>query len=59
MLDISTDLYFTRVMSSKQFDLLAVDFDYTFISAVVLGMAVVIYVLSRVAVRKMLKSQWK
>ena len=53
------DLYFTRVMPSKQFDLLAVDFDYTLISAVVIGMAVSTYVLSKVAARKMLKSQWK
>ena len=53
------DLYFTRVTPSKQLDLLAVDFDYTLISAVVIGMAVSTYVLSKVATRKMLKSQWK
>ena len=46
-------------MPSKQFDLLAVDFDHTLISAVVIGMAAVTYVLSKVATRKMLKSQWK
>ena len=53
------DLYFTRVMPLKQFDLLAVNFDYILISAVVIGMAVSTYVLSKVATRKMLKSQWK
>jgi hypothetical protein len=47
------------VTPSKQFDLLAVDFDYTLISAVVIGMAVATYVLSKVAARKMLKAQWK
>ena len=46
-------------MPSKQFDLLAVDFDYTLISAVVLGMAAATVVLSKLASRKTLKSLWK
>ena len=46
-------------MPSKQFDLLAVDFDYTLISVVVIGMAAATHVLAKVAARKMLKSQWK
>ena len=54
-----SDLYFTRVMPSKQFDLLAVDFDYRLISAVVLGMAAATVVLSKLASRKTLKAQWK
>ena len=55
----SEDLYFTRVMPSKQFDLLAVDFDYTLVSAVVLGMAAASLILSKLASRKMLRAQWK
>lgn len=46
-------------MPSKQFDLLAVDFDYTLVSAVVLGMAAATLILSKLASRKMLRAQWK
>ncbi len=54
-----TDLYYTRVTPSNQFDLLAEDFDYTLISAVVVGMFVATLVLSRLSAKKMLKSLWK
>ncbi|XP_064384887.1 ER membrane protein complex subunit 1-like isoform X1 [Halichondria panicea] len=53
------DLYYTRVTPSNQFDLLAEDFDYTLISAVVVGMFVATLVLSRLSAKKMLKSLWK
>ena len=55
----STDLYFTRVMPSKQFDILAVDFDYTLVSAVVIVMAIVTYVLARLAKRMTVSAQWR
>ncbi len=53
------DLYYTRVTPSNQFDLLAEDFDYTLISAVVVGMFVATLVLSRLAANKTLNSFWK
>jgi len=47
------------VLPSKQFDLLAVDFDYTLISIVVAAMVVGTFVLSKFAARKSLKMAWK
>lgn len=54
-----SDLYFTRVLPSKQFDLLAVDFDYNLITMVVVSMVVATFVLSKLASRKSLKLLWK
>lgn len=56
---ISPDLYFTRVLPSKQFDLLAVDFDYNLIAAVVVSMLAATFILSKMAARKSLKLLWK
>lgn len=53
------DLYFTRVLPSKQFDLLAVDFDYTLILGVVVAMVVATIVLSKLSAGKTLKLLWK
>ena len=52
-------MYFTRVLPSKQFDLLAVDFDYTLILGVVVAMVVATIVLSKLSARKTLKLLWK
>lgn len=54
-----TDLFFTRVTPSKQFDLLAEDFDYRLVAAVVAGMVVGTVVLSWLAARKTLRTLWK
>ena len=54
-----TDLFFTRVTPSKQFDLLAEDFDYRLVAAVVAGMVVGTVVLSWLAARKTLRTFWK
>lgn len=54
-----SDLYFTRVLPSKQFDLLAVDFDYYFIAVVVIAMVMATFILSKLSTRKSLKLLWK
>ena len=53
------DIYFTSITPSKQFDLLAEDFDYPLIAAVVLGLVVATFVLSFLARRKALRLQWQ
>jgi hypothetical protein len=53
------DLFFTRVTPSKQFDLLAEDFDYTLIAAVVVGLVAGTIALSYLSRRKLLRSLWK
>jgi hypothetical protein len=53
------DLFFTRVTPSKQFDLLAEDFDYPLISAVVMALVVGTIGLSYFAKRKSLRALWK
>ena len=53
------DLYFTRVLPSKQFDLLAVDFDYNLIALVVVGMVAATIILSQLSARKSLQLLWK
>ena len=52
-------MYFTRVLPSKQFDLLAVDFDYNLIAGVVVSMLAATFILSKMAARKSLKLLWK
>jgi hypothetical protein len=47
------------VLPSKQFDLLAVDFDYHLIAAVVVAMVTATIVLSKLSARKSLKLLWK
>ena len=54
-----TDLYFTRVVPSKQFDLLPEDFDFTLVAAVVGALVAATFVLSRLSRRKLLKLIWK
>lgn len=53
------DLYFTRVVPSKQFDLLPEDFDFTLVAAVVGALVAATFVLSRLSRRKLLKLIWK
>ena len=53
-----TDLYFTRVTPSKQFDLLAEDFDYRLVATVVLALVVGTLLLSQLAARKTLRTMW-
>lgn len=53
------DLFYTRVMPSKMFDVLKEDFDYFFISSVLIGMIVVSVITQRLAVRKALNRAWK
>ena len=53
------DLFFTRITPSKQFDMLAEDFDYLLIAAVVLGLVVATIALSFLSSRKLLKLMWK
>lgn len=53
------DLYFTRVQPSKMFDVLKEDFDYFFISAVLLGMFVVTIATQKLSARRALSRAWK
>lgn len=53
------DLYFTRVTPSRQFDLLADDFDYLLIGGVVAALIVGTFILSHLAARKTLRLLWK
>ncbi|ESO01112.1 hypothetical protein HELRODRAFT_82224, partial [Helobdella robusta] len=53
------DLFFTRVTPSKMFDVLKEDFDYFFISSVLIGMIVVSIVSQKLAQRKLLHRAWK
>ena len=53
------DLFHTRVMPSKQFDMLAEDFDYKLIAAVVGGLLLGTILLSLWAKRKTLAMLWK
>ena len=55
----SSDLFFTRVQPSKMFDVLKEDFDYFFISAVLLGMFVVTIVTQKLSARRALSRAWK
>ena len=58
-LSLSLDLFFTRITPSKQFDLLAEDFDYTLISGVVMALVAGTIGLSYFAKRKSLRALWK
>ncbi|XP_064611751.1 ER membrane protein complex subunit 1-like [Liolophura sinensis] len=53
------DLFYTRVMPSKMFDVLKEDFDYFFISSVLIGMIVVSVITQKLAARKALNRAWK
>jgi len=53
------DLFFTRVMPSKMFDVLKEDFDYFFISSVLVGMIAVSIISQKLAARKALSRAWK
>ncbi|XP_062611133.1 ER membrane protein complex subunit 1-like isoform X1 [Saccostrea cucullata] len=59
VLSYGLDLYFTRVQPSKMFDVLKEDFDYFFISAVLLGMFVVTIVTQKLSARRALSRAWK
>jgi hypothetical protein len=53
------DVFFTRVMPSKMFDVLKEDFDYFFISSVLVGMIAVSFISQKLASRKALTRSWK
>ena len=53
------DLYSTRVMPSKTFDVLAEDFDRFIIVIVLLLLGLLTVITARLANRKLLHSQWK
>ncbi|XP_076472635.1 ER membrane protein complex subunit 1-like [Babylonia areolata] len=54
-----TDIFYTRVMPSKMFDVLKEDFDYIFIAAVLAIMILVSIISQKLAARKALKRAWK
>ncbi|XP_074642987.1 ER membrane protein complex subunit 1-like isoform X2 [Tubulanus polymorphus] len=53
------DLFFTRVAPSKMYDVLKDDFDYFFISSVLMSMIIVSILTQKLAVRKALNRNWK
>ena len=53
------DLFFTRVMPSKMFDVLKEDFDHVFIGAVLFAMIAVSVISQKLASRKALMKAWK
>ena len=53
------DLFYTRVNPSKMFDVLKDDFDYVFISSVLLGMIVVSVITQKLAAKKGLNRAWR
>jgi len=55
----AADLFYTRVMPSKMFDVLKEDFDYFFISSVLLGMIAVSVISQKLAARRALNRAWK
>ena len=54
-----TDVFYTRVTPSKMFDVLKEDFDYMFISSVLIGMILVSIISQKLAARKGLNRAWK
>ena len=54
-----SDIFSTRVFPSKMFDVLKEDFDYLFISMVLIGMIIVSVISQKLAVRKALNRNWK
>ncbi|XP_029634121.1 ER membrane protein complex subunit 1 [Octopus sinensis] len=59
ILGYGLDLFYTRVNPSKMFDVLKDDFDYIFISSVLIGMIVVSVVSQKLAARKALNRAWR
>ncbi|KAH9278781.1 ER membrane protein complex subunit 1 [Echinococcus granulosus] len=53
------DLFFTRIAPSKTYDMLRDDFDYYFISMIVVGMTVASYVTKHFATRRELARAWQ
>lgn len=53
------DIYCTRVMPSKGFDVLKEDFDHLVIASVLVGLTAAAYITRRLSQRKMLMSAWK
>nr|XP_022904767.1 ER membrane protein complex subunit 1 [Onthophagus taurus] len=53
------DLFYTRVMPSKTFDMLKEDFDHWLIVMVLVGLIVSSYVTKQLALRKALRQAWK
>ncbi|OWF43072.1 ER membrane protein complex subunit 1-like [Mizuhopecten yessoensis] len=53
------DLFYTRVTPSRMFDVLKEDFDFYFISLVLLGMFLVTFFTQKLASRKALSRAWK
>ncbi|XP_070561640.1 ER membrane protein complex subunit 1-like [Ptychodera flava] len=53
------DVFFTRVFPSKMFDVLKDDFDYYFISTVVVGLLAATLITQKLAAMKTLKKAWR
>ncbi|BFZ23271.1 hypothetical protein BsWGS_26310 [Bradybaena similaris] len=53
------DLFYTRVMPSRMFDVLKEDFDYLFIGSVLGVMLLVSFITQKLAARKALSRAWK
>ena len=53
------DMFYTRVMPSKMFDVLKEDFDYLFIGSVTFGMILISLITKKLASRKALNRAWK
>ena len=54
-----TDIFYTRVMPSRMFDVLKEDFDYLFIGGVLGLMILVSFITQKLAARKALNRAWK
>ena len=54
-----TDYYFTRVTPSNLFDVLKEDFDYTLITAVLVGLVVAAWLTRKLAANKALNHAWR
>ncbi|XP_078594984.1 ER membrane protein complex subunit 1-like [Branchiostoma floridae x Branchiostoma japonicum] len=53
------DLFYTRIMPSQMFDVLKEDFDYFFISSILLGLVLATLITHRLAAMKTLNRSWR
>ncbi|XP_019633907.1 PREDICTED: ER membrane protein complex subunit 1-like isoform X2 [Branchiostoma belcheri] len=53
------DLFYTRIMPSQMFDVLKEDFDYFFISSILLGLVMATLITHRLAAMKTLNRSWR
>ena len=56
---VVSDIFVTKVMPSKMFDVLKEDFDYLFIGSVVVGIVSVSFISQKLAAKKALNRTWK